>query len=252
MYNELNTPEKWLLTNVNSGRLVWKGHWTDFLTSCIRGQGPSYLTGHRERVEVCTVSCLPRKGRKFSSMNFFSFWSGLIFSQLLADLLLSLAVKEERPPVQLLPLTLGTVLLCHLTGLPFPRGLTWEDKAWRKGLNDFFFSKSLMDVTAIIPFIMQKREINDRAPGTLYSTKVMTSLSNEVLVGKDSSRCFSLRRGEQFDTFQTPWTLTFVSRHGSCSSFFLLLLFFLLVLLSPFLLPLLHLHLQVSIDLFYF
>lgn len=47
--------------------------------------------------------------------------------------------KKDLQSGSLLPLTLGIVSLSHLTGLPCPRRLTREDKAWRKGLNGYFF-----------------------------------------------------------------------------------------------------------------
>lgn len=52
-------------------------------------------------------------------------------------------------------------------GFAFSKRAYTEDKAWRKGLNGYFFPKSLMDVTAIPPFMMQRREINDKVPGIL-------------------------------------------------------------------------------------
>lgn len=39
-----------------------------------------------------------------------------------------------------------------------------------------FVFTSLMDVTAIISFMMQKRDVNNKVPGILYGTKIMTSL----------------------------------------------------------------------------
>lgn len=106
MYNEQNTPEKWLLTNVSSGTTLMQEDLSEKENELIFWHPvslSSYLTGHREGVELCTVSCLPRKRRKFSSMNFFGFWSSTWSSASFCSvfIILSSAVKEERSPVRL-------------------------------------------------------------------------------------------------------------------------------------------------------